>query len=165
MISKGILIMEKFNIKRMYGYYWMIISLAIQLFVFLLFLGLTFYFKSFDISNAVNKEVANEVIIIFIILDIIIVLIFVCSISIYLYLFLPFKNSTGKIISVKICEKSLFSTMYGMIEINGYKQMVKIKFVSRSFINYYACYYVGDYVDCFIREQDLSNPKTVILYR
>ena len=51
--------MEKFNIKRMYGFYWMIISLAIQLITFICFLCLIFYLKSFDSTNA-NQEAGDN---------------------------------------------------------------------------------------------------------
>ena len=39
--------MEKFNIKKMYGFYWMIISLAIQLITFICFFMLDILFKVF----------------------------------------------------------------------------------------------------------------------
>ena len=56
--------------------------------------------------------------------------------------------------------------MYGTIESNEFNNtIVKIRFVSRCFIDYFAFYEIGDYVDCFIREKDLSNPKFVVLYR
>ena len=158
--------MEKFNIKKMYGYYWMIISLIVQFTIFIFFLGLILYLKSFDLSNANNKEGANEVIIILIILDAIFALCFIISLIIYLYLFLPFKNADGEIITVKITERSIGSIMYGTIESKNFdNRVVRIKFVSRRFIDYFAFYEIGDYVDCFIREKDLSNPKFVVLYR
>jgi len=158
--------MEKFNIKKMYGYYWMIISLIVQFTIFIFFLGLILYLKSFDLSNANNKEGANEVIIILIILDAIFALCFIISLIIYLYLFLPFKNAYGEIITVKITERSIGSIMYGTIESKNFdNRVVRIRFVSRSFVNYFAFYEIGDYVDCFIREKDLSNPKFVVLYR
>ena len=157
--------MEKFNIKKMYGYYWMIISLIVQFTIFIFFLGLILYLKSFDLSNANNKEGANEVIIILIILDAIFALCFIISLIIYLYLFLPFKNAYGEIITVKITERSIGSIMYGTIESKNFdNRVVRIRFVSRSFVNYFAFYEIGDYVDCFIREKDLSNPKFVVLY-
>ena len=158
--------MEKFNIKKMYGYYWMIISLIVQFTIFIFFLGLILYLKSFDLSNVNNKEGANEVIIILIILDAIFALCFIISLIIYLYLFLPFKNAYGEIITVKITERSIGSIMYGTIESKNFdNRVVRIRFVSRSFVNYFAFYEIGDYVDCFIREKDLSNPKFVVLYR
>ena len=150
----------------MYGYYWMIISLIVQFTIFIFFLGLILYLKSFDLSNANNKEGANEVIIILIILDAIFALCFIISLIIYLYLFLPFKNAYGEIITVKITERSIGSIMYGTIESKNFdNRVVRIRFVSRSFVNYFAFYEIGDYVDCFIREKDLSNPKFVVLYR
>lgn len=158
--------MEKFNIKKMYGYYWMIISLIVQFTIFIFFLGLILYLKSFDLSNVNNKEGANEGIIIFIILDVISAIVFLTSIAIYLYWFLPFKNADGEIITVKITERSIGSIMYGTIESKNFdNRVVRIRFVSRSFVNYFAFYEIGDYVDCFIREKDLSNPKFVVLYR
>lgn len=133
---------------------------------FYFFLGLILYLKSFDLSNANNKEGANEVIIILIILDAIFALCFIISLIIYLYLFLPFKNADGEIITVKITERSIGSIMYGTIESKNFdNRVVRIRFVSRSFVNYFAFYEIGDYVDCFIREKDLSNPKFVVLYR
>ncbi len=158
--------MEKFNIKKMYGYYWMIISLIVQFTIFIFFLGLILYLKSFDLSNVNNKENFNEGIIIFIILDVISAIVFLTSIAIYLYWFLPFKNADGEIITVKITERSIGSIMYGTIESKNFdNRVVRIRFVSRSFVNYFAFYEIGDYVDCFIREKDLSNPKFVVLYR
>lgn len=158
--------MEKFNIKKMYGYYWMIISLIVQFTIFIFFLGLILYLKSFDLSNVNNKENFNEGIIIFIILDVISAIVFLTSIAIYLYWFLPFKNADGEIITVKITERSIGSIMYGTIESKSFdNRVVRIRFVSRSFVNYFAFYEIGDYVDCFIREKDLSNPKFVVLYR
>ena len=62
--------MEKFNIKKIYGYHWMIISLIVQFTIFIFFLGLILYLKTFDLSNANNKGGANEVIIILIIYNI-----------------------------------------------------------------------------------------------
>ncbi len=159
--------MEKFNIKKMYGYYWMIISLIVTIYHFYFFpRHYILYLKSFDLSNANNKEGANEVIIILIILDAIFALCFIISLIIYLYLFLPFKNADGEIITVKITERSIGSIMYGTIESKNFdNRVVRIRFVSRRFIDYFAFYEIGDYVDCFIREKDLSNPKFVVLYR
>ena len=158
--------MEKFNIKKMYGYYWMIISLIVQFTIFIFFLGLILYLKSFDLSNANNKEGANEVIIILIILDAIFALCFIISLIIYLYLFLPFKNADGEIITVKITERSIGSIMYCTIESNEFNNtIVKIRFVSTRYIHFFPFYKIGDYVECFIREKDLSNPKVVVLYK
>lgn len=157
--------MKKFNIKKMYGYYWMIISLVIQLLIFILLLCLTFYLKSFDLSKASNKEGANEVIIALIVLDIICAISFLGSSTIYLCRFLPFKNADGEIVTVKITKRNFFSTMHGEILTINSNNIVKIRFVSRTFINYFAAYNIGDCVDCFIKKKDLSNPKTVILYR
>lgn len=158
--------MEKFNLKKMYGYYWMIISLVMQLSIFIFLLGLILYLKSFDLSNANNKEGAYEVIIILIVLDVICVIVFLISIAIYLHWFLPFKNADGKIITVKIRERTIMDIMYGTIESNEFNNTsVKIRFVSRLFVNHFSLYKVGDYVNCFVREKDLSNPKVVVLYR
>ena len=137
--------MEKFNIKKMYGYHRMIIYLVMQLSIFIVLLGITLYLKTIDLSNVNNKENFNEGIIIFIILDVISAIVF---------------------LTVKITERSIGSIMYGTIESKNFdNRVVRIRFVSRRFIDYFAFYEIGDYVDCFIREKDLSNPKFVVLYR
>ena len=141
-----------------------IFSYAIKYFYFLL--GITLYLKTIDLSKVNNKEISNEEFIIFIVLDVISAIGFLISIAIYLYWFLPFKNADGEIITVKIIEKSIGSIMYGTIESKNFdNRVVRIRFVSRRFIDYFALYKVGDYVECFIREKDLSNPKFVVLYR
>ena len=64
------------------------------------------------------------------------------SLIIYLYLFLPFKNADGEIITVKIIEKSIGSIMYGTIESKNFdNRVVRIRFVSRRFIDYFALYF------------------------
>lgn len=156
--------MQKFDIKRIYGFYWMIISLAIQLIMFLCFLCLIFYLKSFDSTNA-NKEAINEIFCVLIVIDVLFAICFIASLIIYLYRFLPFINSKGELIRVKILERSIGSVMYGKIEKDSLNKKVKIRFVSRSFVNYFASYQVGDYAECFVREQDFSDPKIVVLYR
>lgn len=163
--------MEKFNIKKMYGYHRIIIYLVMQLSIFIVLLGITLYLKTIDLSKVNNKENFNEGFIIFIVLDVISAIGFLISIAIYLYWlylywFLPFKNADGEIITVKITERSIGSIMYGTIESKNFdNRVVRIRFVSRRFIDYFAFYEIGDYVDCFIREKDLSNPKFVVLYR
>lgn len=158
--------MEKFNIKKMYGYHWMIITLVMQLSIFIFLLGITFYLKTIDLSKVNNKENFNEGFIIFIVLDVISAIGLIFSIAIYLYWFLPFKNADGEIIIVKITERSIGEIMYGTIESKNFdNRIVKIRFVSRRFIDYFALYKIGDYVECFIREKDLSNPKVVVLYK
>ena len=124
------------------------------------------YLKTIDLSKVNNKENFNEGFIIFIVLDVISAIGFLISIAIYLYWFLPFKNADGEIIIIKITEKTIGDIMYCTIESNEFNNtIVKIRFVSRRFIDYFAFYEIGDYVDCFIREKDLSNPKFVVLYR
>ena len=156
--------MEKFIIKRMYGFYWMIISLAIQLITFICFLCLIFYLKSFDSTNA-NQEAVNEIFSVLILIDVLFAIGFIASLIIYLYRFLPFINSKGKLIHVKILERSIGSVMYGKIETDNLNKKVRIRFVSRIFSKYFTSYQVGDYAECFVREQDLSDPKIVVLYR
>lgn len=156
--------MKKFNIKRIYGFYWMIISLTIQLITFICFLCLIFYLKSFDSTNA-NQEAVNEIFSVLILIDALCAICFIASLIIYLYRFLPFINSKGKLIRVKILERSIGSVMYGKIETDNLNKKVRIRFVSRIFSNYFASYQVGDYAECFVREQDLSDPKIVVLYR
>lgn len=155
--------MEKFDIKKVYGYHWMIISLILQLFCFVSFLGLIFYIKYF--SNDINKNVDDIMTIHIIIFDIIFALIFIVTLSIYLYLFLPFKNSNGKVVFVRITERTIFDVMYGEIATEKSYNRVKIIFASRHFIDYFILYGVGDYVRCFVKEQDLANPKCVVLYK
>ena len=124
------------------------------------------YLKTIDLSNVNNKENFNEGIIIFIILDVISAIVFLTSIAIYLYWFLPFKNADGEIITVKITERSIGSIMYCTIESNEFNNtIVKIRFVSTRYIHFFPFYKIGDYVECFIREKDLSNPKVVVLYK
>ncbi len=156
--------MKKFNIKKIYGFYWMIVSLAIQLITFICFLCLIFYLNSFDSTNA-NKEAVNEIFGVLIIIDLLLAICFIASLIIYLYRFLPFINSKGKLIRVKILERSICSVMYGKIETDSLNKKVRIRFVSRIFTNYFASYQVGDYVECFVREKDLSDPNIVVLYR
>lgn len=55
--------------------------------------------------------------------------------------------------------------MYGVIESKDSNKRVKIRFVARRMVNYFSIYEIGDYVECFVREQDLENPKVVVLYR
>lgn len=124
------------------------------------------YLKTIDLSKVNNKENFNEGIIIFIILDVISAIVFLTSIAIYLYWFLPFKNADGEIITVKITERSIGSIMYCTIESNEFNNtIVKIRFVSTHYIHFFPFYKIGDYVECFIREKDLSNPKVVVLYK
>ena len=51
--------MEKFNIKKMYGYHRIIIYLVMQLSIFIVLLGITLYLKTIDLSNVNNKENFN----------------------------------------------------------------------------------------------------------
>lgn len=158
--------MEKFNIKKMYGYHRIIIYLVMQLSIFIVLLGITLYLKTIDLSKVNNKEKFNEGFIIFIVLDVISAIVFLISIAIYLYWFLPFKNADGEIITVKITEKTIGDIMYCTIESNEFNNtIVKIRFVSTRYIHFFPFYKIGDYVECFIREKDLSNPKVVVLYK
>ena len=158
--------MEKFNIKKMYGYHRIIIYLVMQLSIFIVLLGITLYLKTIDLSNVNNKENFNEGIIIFIILDVISAIGLLFSIAIYLYWFLPFKNADGEIIIIKITEKTIGDIMYCTIESNEFNNtIVKIRFESTRYIHFFPFYKISDYVECFIREKDLSNPKVVVLYK
>lgn len=158
--------MEKFNIKKMYGYHRIIIYLVMQLSIFIVLLGITLYLKTIDLSKVNNKEKFNEGFIIFIVLDVISAIVFLISIAIYLYWFLPFKNADGEIIIIKITEKTIGDIMYCTIESNEFNNtIVKIRFVSTRYIHFFPFYKIGDYVECFIREKDLSNPKVVVLYK
>lgn len=124
------------------------------------------YLKTIDLSKVNNKENFNEGFIIFIVLDVISAIGFLISIAIYLYWFLPFKNADGEIIIIKITEKTIGDIMYGTIESKNFdNRVVRIRFVSRRFIDYFPFYKIGDYVERFIREKDLSNPKVVVLYK
>ena len=98
--------MEKFNIKKMYGYYWMIISLIVPLICFVIFLGFTIYLKA-NYYRAPNKDNANFVLIVLTCVDIFIALFCIGKLSYFLYSFLPFKNTNGKIVIVKITERSI----------------------------------------------------------
>ena len=141
-----------------------IFSYAIKYFYFLL--GITLYLKTIDLSKVNNKENFNEGFIIFIVLDVISAIDFLISIAIYLYWFLPFKNADGEIIIIKITEKTIGDIMYCTIESNEFNNtIVKIRFVSTRYIHFFPFYKIGDYVECFIREKDLSNPKVVVLYK
>lgn len=66
--------------------------------------------------------------------------------------------------TIKITERSIFATMHGIIETEKGANEVKVIFMSGGF-KFLSNYNIGDYVDCFIREKDLSNPKFVVLYR
>ena len=66
--------------------------------------------------------------------------------------------------TIKITERSIFATMHGIIETEKGNDEVKVIFMSGGF-KFFSDFNVGDYVDCFIREKDLSNPKFVVLYR
>lgn len=156
--------MKKFNLKRVYGFHWMIISLVIQLIAVVCFLCLIFYLKSFDSTNA-NQEAVREVFSVLIVIDVLFAICFIASLIIILYKFSPFIHSKGKLIRVEIVERAPFNVMYGKIESDNENTKVRIRFVSRIFSNYFASYQVGDYAECFVREQDLSNPKIVVLYR
>lgn len=124
------------------------------------------YLKTIDLSKVNNKENFNEEFIIFIVLDVISAIGFLISIAIYLYWFLPFKNADGEIIIIKITEKTIGDIMYCTIESNEFNNtIVKIRFVSTRYIHFFSFYKIGDYVECFIREKDLSNPKVVVLYK
>lgn len=113
------------------------------------------YLKTIDLSKVNNKENFNEGFIIFIVLDVISAIGFLISIAIYLYWFLPFKNADGEIIIIKITEKTIGDIMYGTIESKNFdNRVVRIRFVSRRFIDYFPFYKIGDYVECFIREKD-----------
>ena len=155
--------MKKFNIKKMYGYYWMIISFIVPFLFFIVFLGFTIYFKA-NYYRATNKVNANFVLIVLTCVDILIALFCAGKLASYLYLLLPFKNSKGKIVTIKITERSIFATMHGIIETEKGANEVKVIFMSGGF-KFLSNYNIGDYVDCFIREKDLSNPKFVVLYR
>lgn len=124
------------------------------------------YLKTIDLSKVNNKENFNEGFIIFIVLDVISAIGFLISIAIYLYWFLPFKNADGEIIIIKITEKTIGDIIYCTIESKNFdNRVVRIRFVSRRFIDYFPFYKIGNYVECFIREKDLSNPKVVVLYK
>lgn len=124
------------------------------------------YLKTIDLSKVNNKENFNEGFIIFIVLNVISAIGFLISIAIYLYWFLPFKNADGEIIIIKITEKTIGDIMYCTIESNEFNNtIVKIRFVSTRYIHFFLFYKIGDYVECFIREKDLSNPKVVVLYK
>lgn len=124
------------------------------------------YLKTIDLSKVNNKEIFNEEFIIFIVLDVISAIGFLISIAIYLYWFLPFKTADGEIIIIKITEKTIGDIMYCTIESNEFNNtIVKIRFVSTRYIHFFPFYKIGDYVECFIREKDLSNPKVVVLYK
>lgn len=86
------------------------------------------------------------------------------KIIIFLYSFLPFKNTNGKIVIVKITERSIFATMHGTIETEKVDKVVKVIVMSGGF-KFLNNYNVGDYIECFIKEKDLSNPKKVVLYK
>lgn len=122
------------------------------------------YLKTIDLSKVNNKENFNEGFIIFIVLDVISAIGFLISIAIYLYWFLPFKNADGEIIIIKITEKTIGDIMYCTIESNEFNNtIVKIRFVSTRYIHFFPFYKIVDYVERFIREKDLSNPKVVVL--
>lgn len=124
------------------------------------------YLKTIDLSKVNNKENFNEGFIIFIVLDVISAIGFLISIAIYLYWFLPFKNADGEIIIIKITEKTIGDIIYCTIESNEFNNtIVKIRFVSTRYIHFFPFYKIGDYVERFIREKDLSNPKVVVLYK
>ena len=56
--------------------------------------------------------------------------------------------------------------MYCTIESNEFNNtIVKIRFESTRYIHFFPFYKISDYVECFIREKDLSNPKVVVLYK
>lgn len=129
-----------------------------------LFFRLDIFLKPFDSSNA-NQQAVREVFSVLIVIDVLFAICFIASLIIYLYMFLPFIHSKGKLIRVEILERSIGSVMYGKIESDNGNTKVKIRFISRIFSNYFASYQVGDYAECFVREQDLSNPKIVVLYR
>lgn len=152
--------MEKFNIKRMYGFYRMLISL-ISLFV-LFVVSIIFTISLFYMEP--NKRI-SEIMIVFFILDIVTITALITSIAVYLNWFLPFRSSSGKTVSVRITERSIGSLMYGVIESKDSNRRVKIRFVARTLINYFPIYEIVDYVECFVREQDLEDPKVVVLYR
>lgn len=152
--------MEKFNIKRMYGFYRMLISL-ISLFV-LFVVSIIFTISLFYMEP---NKIISEIMIVFFILDIVTITALITSIAVYLNWFLPFRNSSGKTVSVRITERSIGSLMYGVIESKDSNRRVKIRFVARTLINYFPIYEIGDYVECFVREQDLEDPKVVVLYR
>lgn len=155
--------MDKFNIKKMYGYYWMIISLIVPMICFIIFLSLTIYLKV-NFNRAPNKDNANFVLIVLTCINIFIALFCIGKLASYLYLLLPFKNSYGKIVTIKITERSIFGTMHGIIKTEKGIDEVKIIFMSGGF-KFLSDYNEGDYVDCFIKEKDLSNPKFVVLYK
>lgn len=124
------------------------------------------YLKTIDLSKVNNKENFNEGFIIFIVLDVISAIGFLISIAIYLYWFLPFKNADGEIIIIKITEKTIGDIIYCTIESNEFNNtIVKIRFVSTRYIHFFPFYKIGDYVERFNREKDLSNPKVVVLYK
>lgn len=161
--SSRSLYMKKFNIKKMYGYYWMIISFIIPFLFFIVFLGFTIYFKA-NYYRATNKVNANFVLIVLTCVDIFIALFCIGKLSYFLYSFLPFKNTNGKIVIVKITERSIFATMHGTIETEKVDKVVKVIVMSGGF-KFLNDYNVGDYIECFIKEKDLSNPKKVVLYK
>lgn len=88
--------MEKFNIKKMYGYYWMIISLIVPLICFIIFLGFTIYLKA-NYYRAPNKDNANFVLIVLTCVDILIALFCAGKLASYLYLLLPLKIQKEKL--------------------------------------------------------------------
>lgn len=155
--------MEKFNIKKMYGYYWMIISIIVPLICFIIYLSITIYLK-INYDKAYSKDNANFVLIVLTCINIFLALFCIGKLASYLYLLLPFKNSKGEIITVEVTERSMFATMHGVVKTKNGNKEVKVILMSGG-IKFLSDYNVGDYVDCFIREKDLSNPKYVVLYK
>lgn len=155
--------MKKFDIKRMYGYYWMIISFIVPLICFIIFFSFTIYLK-INYDRVPNKDNANFVFIVLTCVDIFIALLCVGKLAYYLFFLLPFKNSKGKIVTIKITKRSIFDTMNGIIETEKGANQVKVIFMSYRF-QFLNDFKIGDHANCFIREKDLSNPKFVVLYR
>lgn len=90
------LYMKKFNIKKMYGYYWMIISFIVPFLFFIVFLGFTIYFKA-NYYRATNKVNANFVLIVLTCVDIFIALFCIGKLSYFYIVFYHLKIQTEKL--------------------------------------------------------------------
>ncbi len=157
--------LEKFNIKRIYGYYWMAFVIVLETLIFITCLIITIVFiVDYHISpNSFNIHSNLEVVRNCLVLMLPIILIMIITLSIFSYKFLPFINSKGKKITVRITQREI-SAMYGEIEKEDINQRVKIRFVNNVFIDCFKFYREGDYISCFIKEEDFDNPKVVVFY-
>lgn len=88
----------------------------------------------------------------------------ICSTIVWGRRLLPFFKKEGQVMKVKIRERTYLGGMYGEAEIEGENVPVKIHFSSIGQSHFYL-YSDGEYVRCFVKNEDLPKPRAVVMYK